>query len=182
MTSITRQRPAQLCVVAALSLLFSACSFSGSFSVGTQTLDDLAVETIEDELAVENGLGEVTAICDSASGLEVGDTFDCTAVMTDGRIVHFETEIQTEEDIWVSSTNLLFADEAVDFVVQILNENNEGLNLTATDVDCGTEIFIWNLEEATSDRDCNVVLPSGEELPAILRYTTSSDFLEVVVS
>lgn len=66
---------------------------------------------IETELADELGLGDLSASCDQPAGSEIGTEFRCTATTDDDRVVEFLGVFTGEDEIYVSSTNLLMQNE-----------------------------------------------------------------------
>ncbi len=66
---------------------------------------------IETELEEQIGVGELDASCDQPEDDEVGTEFLCTASTEDGRIIEFLGAFTAEDEIFVSPTNLLRAEE-----------------------------------------------------------------------
>ncbi len=66
---------------------------------------------IETQLEEQIGVGELDASCDEPEDREVGTEFRCTATTEDGRTIEFLGVFTSEDEIFLSPTNLLTTGE-----------------------------------------------------------------------
>lgn len=94
---------------------------------------------IEGEIAEQIGLGELEATCDDPGSREVGSTFGCTASTTDGQIIAFTAEFDSEDEIFVYPTNVISAGELAlveQEAAEVLSPE-VGTTIDPSAVDCG---------------------------------------------
>ncbi len=137
-----------LLLVVALSLFAAACSGSVEFSIGGESPETAAENLIEDEIADQAGLGELTAECDKPEDPKVGTFFDCTATTTDGQVIQLTTEIDREDHIDVNSTNLLTPEALPQFETAGTEALAQqfAVELPDTTIDCGDQSVVLTPE------------------------------------
>jgi hypothetical protein len=152
----------------ATALVLSACSVSGEISIGGQSTENLAEDFIEDELAEQIGLGDLTASCSEPSSEDVGTTFLCTADTEDGRTIEFNGLIE-EDGPQVRTTNLVLAEHLPAITSTILGDLEEqtGLELPEGALDCGTETLVV---DSSNQVVCSVTDPIGEVFDTVVTF------------
>lgn len=124
----------------AVAALASACSGSVDISFGGESPDETAVDLIEgDEMAGLLGLGPITnAVCEPAPNSDVGTTFPCVADTNDG-LLEFDVEIDREDHIFATATNIVGPDTAARLAVAAVQALNDSQNfgLPEDSIDCG---------------------------------------------
>lgn len=103
MNSLSSPTLLAILTVAGIGLL-AACG--GDAAQSGETL-------IETELAEQLGIGDLTASCDQPADSEIGTEFRCTATTEDDRVVEFLGVFTSEDEIFVSPTNVLTQNEMV---------------------------------------------------------------------
>lgn len=107
-------------------------------------VENTAIDLIEGEIADQIGLGDLDAECPENDGLEVGDTFSCTATLPDGRIVSFEGELDREDHIFVAPTNVIASETLPDLEELLAGEVASTIDVpvSADQVDCGPDAVV----------------------------------------
>ncbi|MEL6891327.1 MAG: hypothetical protein AAFP84_07015, partial [Actinomycetota bacterium] len=119
-------------------LVFAACGDGDAAQSG-----EVLIET---ELEEQLDLGELTASCDQPDDSEVGTEFRCSATTEDDRVIEFLGVFTSEDEIFVSPTNLLTAAE-VDVVreqsARILSPE-VGSDIDPSQIECpaGDPVFL----------------------------------------
>ncbi len=118
-----------------LALAASGCSFSASVGGSPSSA---AEEVIEDDLAADLGLGEVTAECGEPPNEDEGSSFPCTSE-TDQGVVRWEATIVEDDTVNVQSVNVLVDDDVVALEEAAAEEIEQvvGVPLGSENFDCG---------------------------------------------
>ena len=86
-------------LIGTLALVAVACTSGGiDFQIGGQSVQEAAVELIEDDLADDLGT-ELTAECPEVPDAEVGTEFMCTATTPEGDEIPVDAVIDREDHI-----------------------------------------------------------------------------------
>ncbi len=137
----SRPRRVGLLALVVAPLVFVACSKSAA--TGGEGL-------IERDLAESIGLGELDATCEEPASREEGETYVCTATTEDGRVIEFLGTVEDDDRINVVTTNLLTLadlDGLRDDAATRFTESEDGPDMAADDIDCGTEPVILDEHE-----------------------------------
>ena len=129
------------------SFLLSVAIVAGagcSFSAATQSPDDAGEELIEGELAELIELELSDAACDAPAEDEPGQMFDCTATDPDGATVTFDGVIEEDDEIFVSASNVVVADEMplVEQEAAAVLGEEVGTEIDPADVVCPAETTV----------------------------------------
>lgn len=128
-----------LVLVASIGLACAACS--ASFSIGGESVEDAAVDVIEGELAEQIGLA-LTADCPAVPDPEVGTAFSCTATTPSGDLVSIAGEVDREDHIDLTTTNVIRGDVAGTIGRAIEDEVAGSGGGDDLEVDCGDETIV----------------------------------------
>jgi len=143
----------------ALAFVASACSVSGEINIGTPTIENRTESFIEDTLADEIGLGELTASCSKPSSEEAGTRFLCTADTENGKTVELQATVEADGS-FVKTTNVVLAKNLPVVAAAVLGEveNLTGVDLADDALDCGTESIV--VDDA-NQIVCTITDPAG---------------------
>lgn len=152
----------------AMVLGLAACSVSGEISIGSDSPENATEDVIEDALAEQIGLGELTASCSKPASEDVGSRFLCTAVTEDGRTVEMQAIIE-DDGPFVETTNVVLAENVVPITRTILGqiEEQSGLELPDRALDCGTESLIV---DESNQVVCLLTDPAGDTFDTIITF------------
>ncbi len=157
-----------LLAIAAFALVASACSVSGEFSVGTQTIENGTEDLIEESLAEQIGLGELDATCTKPASEEVGTRFLCTATTEDGRTIELQAVVE-EDGAFVETTNVVLASKIPEIEATIVARIEElsGLDLADDALDCGDESLIV---DENNQVVCPITDPIGDVFDTTITF------------
>lgn len=119
-----------------------------SFSVG-ETPEGVAEKLIEEKLATQLGVGEITATCEAPANRDAGTTFTCTSPTELGEISWLAT-MTDSDSVNVVSTNVVRADALRTFetaAVSVLKEQF-GLPSSKAEIDCGERPVVLGADKA----------------------------------
>lgn len=150
-----RTRLCGLAVSGAIAL--GACSFSTGKSPASS-----AEGVIEGVLGEQAGMTFTGADCEEPTGGDVGTSFECKAVNSDGAVVMFDAVIDPDDMIFVAPSNVVFVEDMAlveEEAAGILGPEI-GLVIDPADVDCpdvttvldGDEMLCAITDAATGDR------------------------------
>jgi len=137
------KRSLLLCAVAALS---AGCSFT----TGSQSPGDAAVELIEGELGAQSGLEYVDIDCTEPAENEIGAMFACTASVIDdagpnaGALVDFIGVLEDDKQIFVAPSNIISPDEMalVEQEAAAVLSEEVGAAIAPEDVVCPEQVTV----------------------------------------
>ncbi|MCP3991046.1 MAG: hypothetical protein GY724_18365 [Actinomycetia bacterium] len=145
----------------------SACSGSASFSIGGETVEEAAEKLIAGDMADQIGLGELTPACPEVEEPEVGTTFQCTAVTSDGQTIDFDGVVDEEDHINLETTNVVTGSLIEQLFYETLNAQNPNTGLVPDGVDCGGEAIVLVDKQMT----CEILLDGAPAQTATLTIT-----------
>jgi len=137
----------------------ATCLAGCTFSAGSQSPGDAAVELIEEELTTEIGLDLNDIECGEPSENEVGATLTCTASVADGEgsnagaIVTFVGVLEEEQRIFVSPSNIISQSEMeiVEQEAATVLSAEIGVPIAADDVECPEELTVLVDDQMTCE-------------------------------
>ena len=133
-----------------------------------------ATAVIENQIADQVGLGELTADCDEPDTREVGTTFSCTATTGDGDVIELTTTFEDDDRIFVLPTNVLLADDMplVEAEAAQVIGSEVGAEIAPADVECPGRSVVM---DANDQMRCRITdTSSGTTFVLIV---TLSDFV-----
>jgi len=161
---------ARCAFVVLLALIASSCSGSFSFSQDGKSVTEAAADFIE-STAMSQRIdvdGLTGAVCEEPEIEDIGEVFRCTAESPMGD-VEFEVEIEGEDRIFASPTNVVRPDFVSDYAASAVTQLNDsnGFGWPADVIDCG---------------DRAVVLGANNEMRCPLTDPESGDVFDVVLT
>ncbi len=155
-------------VILTFALVASACSVSGEVSIGTPTIENATEDFIEDSLAEEIGLGELTANCSKPATEDTGTRFLCTAATEDGETIEFQALVE-DDGSFVESTNVVLAKNFPEISATLIAEVEElsGVDLEDDALDCGTKSLVVDDENQIV---CQLTDPIGEVFETTITF------------
>jgi len=124
-----------------------------SFSAGGQSPEDAGEELIEGELAELLELELSGAACDAPAEDEPGKTFNCTATDAGGSTVTFEGVVEDDDEIYVSASNVVVADDMqrLEQEAAVVLAEQIGREIDPADVDCPDETTVLDGDALTCE-------------------------------
>jgi hypothetical protein len=155
-------------VALVFSIVVSACSASGEFSIGTPSIENATEDLIETEIATQIGLGDLDATCTTPASEEAGTRFLCTATTQDGRTIEFKADID-EDGAVAETTNLVVASKLreVESVILAEIEKLADIDLADDALDCGPDSVIVDSQNRI---DCVVTDPTGATFDTTITF------------
>lgn len=155
-------------LVLTLALVASACSVSGEVSIGTPTVENATEDFIEDSLAEQIGLGELTANCSKPTTEDVGTRFLCTAATEGGETIEFQAVVEADGS-FVETTNVVLAGSLPEISATLIDEVEElsGLELSDDALDCGTKSLVVDDQNQIV---CELTDPIGEVFETTITF------------
>lgn len=152
----------------ALALVLSACSVSGEISIGSPSPENATEDVIEETLADQMGLGDLSANCSKPSSEDVGSRFLCTAETDDGQTIELQAVLE-EDGPFVETTNVVLAENLAPIVDLILGaiEDQSGIDLDDDALDCGTTTIVV---DSSNQITCDLTDPTGSVFDTTITF------------
>jgi len=162
-------------LVSALALVLFGAACAGEGTGGLHS--ERGVQSIEDVVGPQIGLGPLTATCEAGDGLGFGDQFTCEALTESGETILFVASITDGGMIDVVSLNLLTDDviAAIEVAAIDVVQVSQGLQISPNGIQCGEGPVILPAGEILS-LTCGVLHPNtGQVHTAVIRLTDLLD-------
>ncbi len=119
----------RLAIVVVGAAVLAACGGSAA---------ETGVVVIEEKLADQIGLGDLTATCNEPEGLKEGETFTCSATTSDDQTIEFLGTMTSDSKFDIVTTNLLVASDIEAIRTEAANALSPevGVTIQPDDITC----------------------------------------------